>query len=89
VLKGAAAKKAAKLTWTVPANGGSPITGYRVSRAASATGTFTLIASPAATVTSYTDNGRTGGTTSWYRVAAVNAVGTGAVSNTVAVTAGR
>jgi subtilisin family serine protease len=89
VLKGASAKWAAKLTWTAPANGGSAITGYRLSRATAVGGPYTQIASPAATATSYSDNNLKASTTYWYRVTAVNAVGTGPVSNTVAVIAGR
>jgi subtilisin family serine protease len=89
VLKGASAKRAAKLTWTAPADGGSAITGYRLSRATTAGGPYMQIASPAATATSYGDNNLKASTTYWYRLTAVNAVGAGPVSNTVAVTAGR
>lgn len=89
VLTGAPAKRAAKLTWTAPANGGSAITGYRLSRATAAGGPYTQVASPAANATSYTDNNLKASTTYWYRLVAVNAVGTGPASNTVAVIAGR
>lgn len=71
------------LTWTVPArNGGSPIKDYVVQYSTSATfasavTTFTdgVNASTGATVT-----GLSNGTTYYFRVAAVNSVGTGAYS---------
>ena len=71
------------LTWTAPArNGGSPIKDYVVQYSTSATfasavTTFTdgVNASTGATVT-----GLTNGTTYYFRVAAVNSVGTGAYS---------
>jgi hypothetical protein len=77
------------LTWTVPArNGGSPIKDYVVqystsSTFASAVTTFTdgVNASTGATVT-----GLTNGTTYYFRVAAVNSVGTGLYSGTASAT---
>jgi subtilisin family serine protease len=89
VLNGASAKRGAKLTWTAPANGGSAITGYRLSRATAVGGPYAQIASPAANATSYNDNNLQAGATFWYRITAVNAVGTSPASNTVAVTSGR
>jgi len=88
VLTGTAAKKAARLTWTAPANGGSAITGYRVYRSSSSTGPFSLRASTGASTRNYNDGGLRSGTRFYYQVAAVNAVGEGARSNTVGVTAG-
>jgi hypothetical protein len=68
------------LAWTAPAsNGGSAITGYRVYRSTSAGGE-TLYTS-LGNVTSYTDVGLANGTTYYYKVAAVNSVGTGPLSN--------
>jgi hypothetical protein len=77
------------LTWTVPArNGGSPIKDYVVQYSTSATfasavTTFTdgVNASTGATVT-----GLTNGTTYYFRVAAVNSVGTGLYSGTANAT---
>ncbi len=56
-------------------------------RATSANGTYTSLANPAAGATSYSDNGLKSGTTYWYRLVSVNAIGAGPVSNTVSVTA--
>jgi fibronectin type 3 domain-containing protein len=73
------------LSWTVPASGGSPITGYQVSRGTSP-GAETPLATVDAATTSYDDPGVTAGTTYYYTVSAVNAVGVGDTSNEVAVT---
>ena len=83
VLSGAAGKGVAKLTWTVPDSGGASITGYRIYRGLSS-GSEVLVQ----TVTSGTSYGDLvpGGTTYYYRVAAVTAGGVGALSNEVAVT---
>ncbi|MET7864691.1 fibronectin type III domain-containing protein [Micromonospora taraxaci] len=66
---------AARLSWTTPANGGSPITGYTVTPyldgVAQTPQTFTGAA------TTQTVTGLTGGTTYTFRVAAINAAGTG------------
>jgi len=72
------------LTWTTPGDGGSAITGYNVYRSTS-TGTETLYRS-LGVVTSFTDTGLTNGTTYYYKVAAVNAVGVGAQSNEASAT---
>ena len=74
------------LTWTAPlSNGGSPITGYRIERATGTCGNFMdLVADtmdPA--TTSYNDTGLMAATTYRYRVSTINALGTGAASNTV------
>ncbi|MEU8219616.1 fibronectin type III domain-containing protein [Micromonospora taraxaci] len=66
---------AARLSWTVPANGGSPITGYTVTPylggVAQTPQTFT------GTATTQIVTGLTGGATYTFRVAAINAAGTG------------
>ncbi|MEU7652757.1 fibronectin type III domain-containing protein [Micromonospora taraxaci] len=66
---------AARLSWTVPANGGSPITGYTVTpylgSVAQTPQTFT------GTATTQIVTGLTGGATYTFRVAAINAAGTG------------
>ena len=66
----------AHLSWTVPSDGGSPITGYNVYRAtASGAEGATPIASVSASMTTYDDTGLTCGATVYYEVAAVDAVG--------------
>ncbi|MFG1886138.1 fibronectin type III domain-containing protein [Micromonospora sp. NPDC049102] len=66
---------AARLSWTTPANGSSPITGYTVTPyvngVAQTPQTFT------GTATTQLVTGLTGGTTYTFRVAAINAAGTG------------
>jgi len=66
------------LAWTAPASGGSPITGYQIYRglAAGAETPYTTVGA----VTSYADAAVNAGTAYFYRVAATNAVGTGATS---------
>ena len=70
------------LSWTTPANGGSAITGYQVLRGTTSGGETVLTTVPAAT-TSYVDSTAAAGTTYFYRVAAVNSVGVGDLSNEV------
>ena len=76
------------LGWTPPAsNGGSAITGYKVYRG-TASGGETLLTT-LGLVTSYVDStGVPNGTTYYYRVSAVNAVGEGALSNERSATPG-
>ena len=79
----------ASLTWTAPASsGGSAITGYAVQYSTNSGATWTTAtASTGSTSTSYTVTGLTNGTSHIFRVAAVNAIGTGAYSaNSGAVT---
>ena len=86
-LTGSPAKKMAKLSWTVPSNGGSAITGYRVYKStSSSTGPWSLRTTT--TGTSFNDNGLRTGTTYWYQVTAVNSVGESGRSNTAQVRAG-
>ncbi len=74
-----AANTVATLSWPVPDNSGSPITGYKVYRGPSA-GPFTLLATTP--VNNYTDT--TFSTGSFYRVTAVNAIGEGPYCGTFA-----
>src|SRR4029077_2337968 len=63
------------LSWTVPnTDGGSPITGYNVYRSTTPGGEGTTVFA-AATSSSFTDTTAVNGTTYYYKVAAVNAVG--------------
>src|SRR5699024_7599043 len=68
--------QAVALSWTPPAsNGGAAVTSYNVYRATTPGGEGATPVATGVTTTSYTDNGRTNGTTYYYTVAAVNAVG--------------
>ena len=74
------------VTWTVPADGGTPITAYRLS--SSTDGTTWLPVNPdlASTATSHTVTGLTNGRSYSFRVSAVNVVGVGiAAQSTAAV----
>jgi hypothetical protein len=74
----------AALTWNAPSDGGSPITYYRVYRAASESGSYSPLSSP--TSPSYTDTGLTSGQTYWYKVTAVNAIGESVASQAAGTT---
>ena len=72
------------LNWTTPAPGGSAITGYKIYRGTVSGGeTFLASVGP---VTTYTDESTTYGTTYYFRVSAVNALGEGNLSNELAAT---
>lgn len=81
---GATGNASVPLSWTTPANGGSAITGYKVYRGTASAGE-TLYAS-LGVVNTYTDTSATNGTTWYYQVTAVNAVGESARSNEVSAT---
>jgi fibronectin type 3 domain-containing protein len=66
------------LSWTTPANGGSPISGYRLYRGTSS-GSLALYQT-LGVVTTYTDTAVTNGTTYYYQVSAANGVGEGSRS---------
>lgn len=68
-----------RLTWTVPNDGGSAITGYRVLRLKK--GSFVRIAKLGSTTTSWRDRNARSGRTYTYVVRAVNAKGVGPFSN--------
>jgi fibronectin type 3 domain-containing protein len=72
------------LAWTVPADGGSPITGYTVYRG-DTTGTETSLVA-LGLVTTYDDASALSGSTYFYVVTAVNAAGASVWSNEVSVT---
>jgi fibronectin type 3 domain-containing protein len=61
------------LLWTTPADGGSPITGYKIYRGMSSGGE--LLLTTLGNVTSWTDSTAMNGTTYYYQVTAVNSVG--------------
>ena len=83
-LSASAGNAVVHLSWTAPSNGGSPITNYKVYRATSS-GAETLLTT-LGNVTSYDDTAVTNGTTYYYKVSAVNAVGEGAQSNEASAT---
>jgi hypothetical protein len=75
------------LSWSVPAsNGGSPITGYNVYRSAAPGGEGSAALATGVTATNYTDTAVTNGTTYYYKVAAVNSIGTSPQSNEASAT---
>jgi hypothetical protein len=81
VLSATAGNASVSLSWTAPANGGSAITNYKVYRGTSSGGETLL--TTLGDVSAYTDTAVTNGTTYYYQVSAVNAVGEGARSNEV------
>jgi fibronectin type 3 domain-containing protein len=66
------------LAWTVPGNGGSPITNYTLYRGTASGAASFLVR--LADATSYTDAGLTNGVAYYYQVSANNSVGEGARS---------
>ena len=66
------------LSWTLPASGGSPITGYVITPYIGATAQTPI--APAGTTTSYVVTGLTNNVAYTFTVAAVNAIGTGPAS---------
>ena len=83
VVSRTAGNASVSLSWPAPANGGSAITSYKIYRSTT-TGTETLLTSTAST--SFNDTGLTNGTTYFYKVSAVNAVGEGSQSAEVSAT---
>ena len=74
------------LNWVAPsADGGSPVTGYRI-YAMNGSNATQVVANTGSTSTSYTLTGLTDGTAVTYAVAALNATGPSARSNTATAT---
>jgi len=70
------------LTWSIPDDGGSSITGYLIQKRTIGTGLVTLETSFGdATTNSYSDTTLTAGDRVVYRIAAINANGQGPFSN--------
>lgn len=68
------------LSWSAPANdGGSAVTNYRIYRGTTSGGE--VLVATVGNVLTFTDTGRTQGTTYFYQVAAVNAIGESPRSN--------
>jgi hypothetical protein len=76
------------LTWTTPPNGGSPLEGYNVFEGTSPGGepAMPINGGTLITTTSFTATGLTNGTTYYFTVEAVNAVGSSPPSNELSAT---
>lgn len=75
----------ATVSWSAPlSDGGSSITSYKLYRGTTSGGETLL--GDVGLVTSYVDTGLTNGLTYYYKVAAVNSVGTGTLSSEVSTT---
>jgi len=68
------------LAWTAPSNGGSAITGYHIERSLDNTNWSDLVADTGNQLIAYTDINLTTNQTYYYRVSAINLVGTGSSS---------
>jgi hypothetical protein len=76
------------LTWRVPDNGGSAITGYKIYRGTTASN-LVQIGQTEGGKTSYSDRSGSAAVTAYtYKIAAVNAVGEGQPSNVISLTVG-
>ncbi|RJQ24382.1 fibronectin type III domain-containing protein [Candidatus Parcubacteria bacterium] len=74
------------LSWNAPSsNGGSAITGYKIEVKSGSGSYTTLVSNTQSTATSFSHTGLTTGTTYYYRVSAINAIGTGASTEASAV----
>lgn len=75
------------LSWNAPRDGGSPITGYQIERSTDGGATWVaLVSNTNSTATTYSDAGLEVNTAYYYRVSAINSVGTSLPSNTAAAT---
>jgi hypothetical protein len=74
------------LSWTTPSNGGSAITGYFIERSVNGVTYSTLVSNTGNTTTSYTNTGLLSNQIYYYRVSAINAVGTGTASSAASAT---
>ncbi len=70
------------LSWSAPvSNGGATITDYAIYRSTTAGAETQLATTGSGSILTYTDTAVSNGTTYFYKVAAINGVGTGALSN--------
>ena len=79
-----AANAQVTISWTTPDDGGSEISGYRLYRSSTESGTYTLIATPS--IASYIDTDLVSGQTYWYKVSAVNEKGEGTLCSALSIT---
>lgn len=69
-----------KVTWN---NNMTNETGFEVYRATSLNGTYTIVATTGANVTSYTDSSLSANTSYWYKLKAINTFGSSALTSAV------
>jgi len=74
------------LAWTAGSTGGSAITDYVIEKSADGTSGWTVVTESVSTTPSYTVTGLTNGTIQYFRVSAVNTIGTGTASNVMSAT---
>jgi hypothetical protein len=75
------------LSWSAPTNnGGSPVTSYEIKRSTDGSTWSVLVKNTGTTDTTYSDTGLSPNTTYYYRVFAINDVGTSHRSNTASAT---
>jgi hypothetical protein len=75
------------LSWTAPANNGATISGYLIQRSTDNVTYSTLVASTGTTATTYSDTSLTSSQIYYYKVSAINAVGTSDASAAANATA--
>ena len=75
------------LSWTAPSNGGSAITGYLIERSIDNINYSTLVASTGSTGVTYENDSLSSNQVYYYKVSAINAVGTGTASSAASATA--
>src|SRR5947208_30110 len=84
-LKATSSSSSVTLSWHAPSSdGGSPITGYKIYRSSSS-GTEGYLVT-VGNVTSYTDTGLASGHTYFYKITAVNSIGTSRATNDASAT---
>lgn len=75
------------LSWTAPASNGAPITGYKIERSTDGTTYSTLVANTNSSATTYSNTTLTSAQIYYYKVSAINTVGTGLASTASSATA--
>jgi hypothetical protein len=75
------------LSWSTPASNGATITGYRIQRSTDGSTYSTLVANTGTTATTYSDTSLSSNQIYYYRIAAINAAGTGLNSTAANATA--